>query len=244
MSGAAFPRSYVSGPPTSVRTFDNDSQQYVHYLASILHSEPVVERCIDLIVANTLMKGISCMTEDGAEYATPKFREFVNDHYMRFSRDAIRMFHTIGFAVWRLTRRRTKGTFQTVPELFPLGTFTWAVRVRDAKEADTGGGKRKYGSNSLLYYDVRLSGVESDFNVFEYTKPDLTMQCVSPLSTVIAPYIRLQVTRACKMRCEEWNASVKMAVEMSDKMQANQLGDDGTVLQGSGGNPNFDCVFE
>eukprot|EP00961_Rhodomonas_salina_P046503 624053-Rhodomonas_salina.1 len=45
------------------------------------------------------------------------------------------------------------------------------------------------------------------------------------------------------MRCDEWNASVKVAVEVSEKMPSNQLFDDGTVLQGAAGNPNFDTVF-
>ena len=49
-------------PANAIKAFDKDSQQYIHYLASMIHSEPVIERCFEVIVANTLAKGINCRT--------------------------------------------------------------------------------------------------------------------------------------------------------------------------------------
>lgn len=42
--------------PSRPRAFSNDSEQYVHYLGNILHSEPIVERCLEAITSNTLIK--------------------------------------------------------------------------------------------------------------------------------------------------------------------------------------------
>eukprot|EP00961_Rhodomonas_salina_P178392 2406208-Rhodomonas_salina.1 len=120
------------------------------------------------------------------------------------------MFYILGFVVWRIARTRVDGVLQKVPQVVQLGTFTWSVQPTQQQGRARGGEetrKRGRDDGSLLFYDVRLSGVECDFFVFEFCKPDMTMHCVSPLSSVIPTYIRLQVTRACKMRCDEWNAS-------------------------------------
>jgi hypothetical protein len=221
---------------------DNDSKQYVHHLANMIHSEPIVNRCIEVISSNVFMKGLTVRTNDGRQFATAPFREFVNEHYVAFAKDAIRMFLLVGFVVWHISKKTVHGVVQRVPEIFPLGTFTWTVRKNDGSARV--GEKRKKPPESILYYDVTLVGLDCEFSVFEFCKPDMTMQCVSPVSTVIASYIRLQVTRACKMRCEEWNASVHVAIEMNEKVQMNQLSDDGTVLQGAASNTYFENVFE
>lgn len=68
-----------------------------------------------------------------------------------------------------------------------------------------------------------MTGIDTDFYVFEYVKPDLTMQCVSPLSSAISTFIRAQITRACRTRADEWNTNPKFAVEHNEKMLNNQL---------------------
>lgn len=66
------------------------------------------------------------MTDDGSEMATPSFRTFINRYYMRFARDAIRMFFVLGFVVWRARRIVERdGVHQVVPEIIPLGGFSW-----------------------------------------------------------------------------------------------------------------------
>ncbi len=205
----------------------------------MLHSEPVIERCLDVIVSNTLAKGISCMSHDGKTYATPAFQNFVDIYYRKFGCEAIRMFFLLGFVVWRIRRMDVDGIVQSIPEVLPLGTFTWSVETPDEKKETS---KRKRVDTPLLYYKVRLTGVETDFRVFEYIKPDFTMQCISPLSSVIPLYIRTQISRTCKMRCDEWNASARIAVEHNEKMLNNQLAEDGTCLN-SMENSHFDSMM-
>lgn len=64
--------------------------------------------------------------------------------------------------------------------------------------------KRRHRSEDFptVSYEVTLKGIECEFDVFEFVHPDLVMECVSPLATVIPLFIRLQVARTCKMRCE------------------------------------------
>ena len=165
------------------------------------------------------------------------------------------MFFTLGFVVWRIRRiLDTRGIVQKVPEILPMGTFTWTVRVtgeddeeqqqRDGnlpshirmqdqrlkRRKETKRRKRSNLDNPVLYYDIELNGIDCEFYVYEYIIPDLTMQCISPLSSIIPLYIRLQISRTCRMRGEEWNSSARFAVEHEERMQQNQLAEDGAVL--------------
>lgn len=131
--------------PTRPRSFANDSDQYVHYLGCILHSEPIVQRCIEAVVSNTLNKTISCMSVDGHEMATGAFHAFVNRHYMRFARDAVRMFFVLGFVVWRVRKIvEAGGVQQAIPEIVPLGCFSWKVQPapRDKNTSPAAGHRR------------------------------------------------------------------------------------------------------
>lgn len=100
-----------------VRSFDNDSQQYIHYLANMIHTEPIVERCFEAVISNTLMKGISCFSLDGQQIATNDFKAFVNEEYGHFAKEAIRMFFTLGFVVWRVRNKKFRGKIEKTPEV-------------------------------------------------------------------------------------------------------------------------------
>eukprot|EP00961_Rhodomonas_salina_P106449 1433625-Rhodomonas_salina.3 len=236
-----FSRS-AAGPRQTgqMRSFDNDSQQYVHYLASMMHGEPIVERCFETVVSHTLMKGITCEACDGGLVVTPRFKRFIDTFYVRFAQDAIRMFFTLGFVVWRIRRMKVGGKVEQVPEVLPLGTFQWTVQTQSKDK------KRTREDEPLVFYNVTLNGVECEFEVFEFIAPDYTMECISPLSTVIQHFIRLQVSRTCKMRSDEWNSSTRFAVEHNEKMLLNQMADDGSALHGGGaqGNSNFDALYD
>eukprot|EP00961_Rhodomonas_salina_P305260 3941918-Rhodomonas_salina.4 len=194
----SFPTGEVPRPSSHVRSFDNDSQQYIHYLANMIHTEPIVESL------------------DGQQIATNDFKAFVNVEYGHFAKEAIRMFFTLGFVVWRIRNKRFRGKIEKTPEVLPLGTFTWTVRTSESKTKN----KRKREDDPLLYYDVTLNGIDCEFHV-------------------------LQVARACKMRSEEWNSSARVAVEHNEKMLVNQLADDGHVLQENNTmNSQFDALYE
>eukprot|EP00961_Rhodomonas_salina_P217920 2944639-Rhodomonas_salina.3 len=259
MSGAVMftQQGQTRTPP---RAFGNDSQQYIHYLGGIMHSEPIVERCLDAIISNTLIKGITCTTIDGSEMATDAFKDFLNRYYMRFARDAIRMFFVLGFVVWRLRTITEAGAKQIVPEVLPLGSFTWNVKTAPRKQeqgleaaarglcnrgSDLSKKRMRRGDDpQAAFYDVTLSGVECDYDVFEFIRPDLVMECVSPLATCIPLYIRMQVSRTCKMRAEEWNSAARLAVEHNEKFLLNQMADEGQPLNVQSHNADFDTLYE
>eukprot|EP00961_Rhodomonas_salina_P064143 862360-Rhodomonas_salina.7 len=227
--------------PIAPRSFDNDSKQYIHYIATMIHSEPIIERCFETVCAHTLMKGVQCTPRDLGGVVKKEFKQFVDRYYLPFCQDAIRMFLSLGFVVWRLKTIRVAGVVQKIPETLPLGTFTWTVKVQDKDSRK----RKREGSDDLVYYDIMLNGIETDFHVFEFVKPNLTMQCVSGLSSVIPCFLRLQITRACKMRSDEWNATVRLNIEHNEKMLVNQMADDGSCLNTiPSAHSQFDSLYE
>jgi hypothetical protein len=96
----------------------------------------------------------------------------------------------------------------------------------------------------LATYEITLKSLECDYDVFEFERPDMIMECVSALATVIPLYIRLQVARTCKMRCDEWNSCPRLAVEHNEKFLLNQMADDGHSLNTQTQNPDFDSLYE
>lgn len=233
-----------------------DSQQYIYYLAQMIHSEPMIERCLSLVTSHVLVNGITCYTEDQTRAPTPKFQAFVSRYYVPFCRDAIRVFFMLGFVPWRIRRVLDyTGAMQKIPEVLPLGTFEWTVSAGNNEDGNRDNNnssnskqnknnKRKRTDAPTTNYNLRMKGVKvENYHVYEYIAPDLTTQCSSPLSTLIPLFIRLQISRTCLSRAQEWNSSARFAVEHEERMQQNQLAEDGMALHRDVINSRFDDVY-
>jgi hypothetical protein len=91
-------------------------------LLELCSQEPTVLSCFKIIESTCLSRGIDLEIRGMAP--TDEFRSFVDRYYMPFAANAIRYFFTLGFVPWRL-RKVSSG--DVVPEIIPLGIFTWTI---------------------------------------------------------------------------------------------------------------------
>jgi hypothetical protein len=71
-------------------------------------------------------------TKRWSSQATDQFQKHLEKHWVPFCEEAIRMFYVCGFMPWHV--RRLGSTGDLVPEVLPLGTFSWRVELRSEKE--------------------------------------------------------------------------------------------------------------
>ena len=105
-----------------------------------------------------------------------------------------------------MCRIRQEGTVQ-VPEVLPLGTYTWSVNI-------TGQQKQKSeGHKPLLFYDVITTYCKDKIHVFNYVQPHATLNCYSPMASLIPHYNTLLAMRELRLNSVAWNAKPKIALE-------------------------------
>lgn len=91
-------------------------------LLELAMQEPTLQSCIKIVQSTCLAQGITMKIKD--RYASPNFQSFVDRYYIPFAEEAIRHFFVLGFVPWRL---RKISTGDSVPEVVPLGLFTWRI---------------------------------------------------------------------------------------------------------------------
>ncbi len=91
-------------------------------LLELCSQEPTLQSCFKIIESTCLARGI--MLQIGGKEPSEEFRRFVCRHYLPFAESAIRYFFVLGFVPWRL---RKLSTGDVVPEVIPLGMFTWSI---------------------------------------------------------------------------------------------------------------------
>jgi hypothetical protein len=64
--------------------------------------------------------------------ATRDFQKHIDKYFLPFCSEAIRYFFICGFVPWHV--RRLKSTGDLIPEILPLGTFTWHVELRSERQ--------------------------------------------------------------------------------------------------------------
>jgi hypothetical protein len=181
------------------------SESYV-LLIELLTSEPFLQECLQLI-ENTCLTGEVQFKIDGRDPA-PKFRDFVNTHYYSFLKNAIRQAHGLGFVVWCI-RKLPSG--DKVPEVLPLGTFSWTVEPDPT------------GARSLRYKIQLLVIKEVPFTVTEWLQPSLNEYPIfnatvsTPLSHLIEEYKILRETVKRYHNADAWNTTARIVVSSEPK---------------------------
>ena len=178
-----------------------------HLLLELLTSEPFVQECLQLMENMCLSRDIDF--DIGTEPPTKEFKAFVNRHYYPFLKNAIRQAHGLGFVVWCL-RKLPSGDH--VPEVLPLGTFTWAV------EPDPTGERS-------LRYRVQLSIKEMKYTITEWIQPSLNVMESSilhatvstPLAHLIEEYQILRETIRRYHNADAWNTTARLVVSSEPK---------------------------
>lgn len=91
-------------------------------LLELSSQEPTLQSCFKVIESTCLARGIGVKIR--GKNASTDFQQFIDRYYLPFAENAIRHLFTLGFVPWRLRRISTG---DSVPEVIPLGMFTWSI---------------------------------------------------------------------------------------------------------------------
>ena len=95
--------------------------ELIRDLSQMKQYEPLVQNALRLLQSYCLVGGIQ-LRYGGTTPPTPRFAQHLQRYYLPFCRAVIESFMTVGFAPYRI---RTLENGARVPELLPLGTYTW-----------------------------------------------------------------------------------------------------------------------
>lgn len=188
-----------------------DMAESHHLLLELLSSEPFMQECLQMIENICLSRELDFTVRDGTT-PTAEFKAFVNRHYPRFLKNAIRQAHGLGFVVW-CVRRLPSG--DRVPEVLPLGSFTWSVEMDPSH-------------HSTLHYRIQLLVKDVPFHVTEWVQPNFNVNegsilhatVQTPLAHLIEEYRILRETIRRYHHADAWNTTARIVVS-SDPKQFN-----------------------
>ena len=190
-----------------------DITESYHLLLELLTSEPFVQECLQLIENMCLSRELS-FTINGRP-PTPEFGAFVNRHYYQFLKNAIRQAQGLGFVAW-CVRKLPSGN--KVPEVLPMGSFTWTV-----EPDDTGRQTLRY-KVQMIVKPVPITITEwmqPTFRVNENSILHATVQ--SPLSHLIEEYKILRETLVRYHQADDWNTTPRVIISSEPKQFDHEI---------------------
>ena len=179
-----------------------------HYLLlELLTSEPFVQECLQLIENMCLSRELNFTIND--KQPSAEFKAFVNRHYYQFLKNAIRQAQGLGFVAW-CVRKLPSG--DKIPEVLPLGTFTWTVEPDDS-------GQR------ALKYKIQMIIKEVPTTITEWVQPTFKVNensilhatVQTPLSHLIEEYRILRETVRRYHNADAWNTTARVFVSSEPK---------------------------
>ena len=146
-------------------------------------------------------------------------------------------FLAVGFAPYRI-RMNERGA--KIPEILPLGTFTWNVSRSNQGLTATPWGRigdkpvaaqpKEFDTQPLLRYDVHCSHCKEAILVHPFTPPQTLFSCTSAIASLVNPYLQLCHKRDCTNRANLFNSQPSMVFEHQDKIMTNQIAEGGAGL--------------
>lgn len=129
-----------------------DISESYHLLMELGTQDPVMQHCLRTLQGLCLSQGIHMGKKkdvsnlyqknehrnDGEHgdsdhvKATKEFQNHLDKYFLPFCMEAIRYFFICGFVPWHV--RRLKSSGDLIPEILPLGTFTWHIELRSEGE--------------------------------------------------------------------------------------------------------------
>lgn len=207
------------------------STDYIRLITKMIYDEPSVMGSIAMLQSCCLRQGI--VLRWGNTPPTPSFHAHIQKHFLPFCREAILSCLAVGFVPFRLRR---EGNL-VIPEVLPLGTYTWSVTRNEQRQSSDK--KRKaaewhpsqiVSNPPLLKYEVNCSYCEDQIHVFNYITPQATLTCFSPLSGLIFHYNTLLSLRELAQRAEIWNARPNIVLEEQEKTFINDVANTGACI--------------
>jgi hypothetical protein len=188
-----------------------DMAESYHLLLELITSEPFMQECLQTIENICLSRELD-FTMHGGTPPSADFKTFINRYYPQFLKNAIRQAHGLGFVVW-CVRRLPSG--DKIPEVLPLGTFTWSVEMDPTHR-------------STLRYRVQLVVKDVPFHVTEWVQPNFNVNegsilhatVQTPLAHLIEEYRILRETIRRYHHADAWNTTARIVVS-SDPKQFN-----------------------
>ena len=179
-----------------------------HLLLELLASEPFMQECLQMIENICLSRDID-FTVCGGRPPSDEFKAFVNRYYPQFLKHAIKQAHGLGFVVW-CVRRLPSG--DKIPEVLPLGTFTWSVEMDPT-------------NRSTLRYRIQLVVKDIPFHVTEWVQPSFNVTegsilhatVQTPLAHLIEEYRILRDTVRRYHHADAWNTTARIVVSSEPK---------------------------
>ena len=140
-------------------------------------------------------------------------------------REAIQSCVSVGFVPFRI-RREGK---TLIPEVLPLGTYSWTVnscRNKRFKASE----QEEGASMPLLFYDVTSLYCKEPIHVFNYVMPHANLTCFSPLASLIPQYNTLVSLRELSLHAIAWNSKPSIVLEEQEKLLLNGVADSGACI--------------
>ena len=136
-------------------------------------------------------------------------------------------FLVVGFVAYRVRQLRD-GCL--VPEVLPLGTFSWSVArdptllpkawfMNNQKMSVAAPAKRQRRDDDgqILRYDVTSTYTDAVPNIYAFTVPSTMFPCTSALSTLIHSYSMLCHKRDCTVRADMYNSKPSIVFEEQNR---------------------------
>jgi hypothetical protein len=173
---------------------------------------------------------------------TPNFQRHINKYFLSFCQDAIVSFLAVGFVPYRI-RLNEKGA--KIPEVLPLGTFTWHVgrgnksqyatpweSIGKSPTSENETNKSKTLDNRpILQYIVNSAYCDEEIFVYDFVKPQILFSCTSPFSALVQPYMFLCHRRECLLKADAFNCQPSMVFEHQEKVLINDVNETGLIIQ-------------
>lgn len=223
------------------RALNNSSlAELIKNLAIMIHDEPVVQMAIRLLTTNCLGGGGIHLRYSRNVTPAPNFQRFIDKYFYSFCKDSIISYLAVGFVPYRI-RKNEKGA--DVPEVLPLGTFTWHVGKSNQNNISTPWesiGKPPPGNEEqqeksvdnkpLLKYIVNSAYCKEPIHVFPMVNPQILFSCTSPLASLIQPFLSLSHKRECCIRVDSFNSKPSMVYEHQEKLMINDISNSGLAI--------------
>ena len=222
--------------------------QLAYQLGRMILEEPVVRQGIRVLQSHCLAAGLSLHFGRERIPATSSFQQHIEHYYVEFCRQAIESFMAVGFAPYRIVRMPCGAR---VPEILPLGTFSWYVarqgematspwitmhdgRMPRPKPPDRPDDNDE-SVGPLLRYEVSSAYCKEPIRVYAFVQPSALFSCASPLVAVLPTYHDLCCKRLCVQRADVFNSQPGLVLEEQDRTKLHEQLQSGSSAVTQGG---------